>query len=440
MTRSTYLLAPLFVAVSSVYLFLEPGDDLFFEWGLIYCAQFLLYLGAALLLAKYGAGNLSLWIVTGIAVRVVLWFSDPVLETDFCRYLWDGRVLANGINPYLYAPLDPALDRIDVLYRTYINGSQFRTIYPPVSQVVFGLSHFVAPDSLLALKVFFTVFDLATGFLLVRWLKRRDLDPRWSLLYFLNPLVLKEIANSAHLDAIPMFLSFAALYLMSCPGRRRTVLAWVLLAFAVGSKWYPLVLVPFFLRLDGRRWRHSLLFAMLLVLVYLPFLDAGLHLLGGAMGFARYWVFNASVFQLTSALFDGLGQLFSQSSMAQQLLTNQWPAKLLLGVVFLLAVAWRVRRLENHNQLPAAALWTLGFLLIVSPVVDAWYVLWLLPLAALERHIPWLCFSFLVAAAYSWFYSREFAPAFRVIEYGVFFGLLYWWHRNQISKCRSVNS
>jgi hypothetical protein len=434
MKRSTYLLALMFVATSSAYLFLAPGEDLFFEWVLIYCAQFLLYLGAVLLLAKFGAGNLSLWVVTGIVVRVVLWFSDPVLETDFYRYLWDGRVQANGINPYLYAPLDPALDRIDVLYRAYINGSQFRTIYPPVAQYVFGLSHWVAPDSLLGLKIFFTIFDLATGFLLVRWLKRRDLDARWSLLYFLNPLVLKEIANSAHVDAIPMFLSFAAIYLMSRPGRRRSVLAWVLLALAVGSKWYPLVLVPFFLRLDGQRWRHSLVFAILLVVVYLPFLDAGLHLLDGTMGFARYWVFNASVFQLTSALFDGLGRFSQQSPMAQQLLTNQWPAKLLLGVVFLLAVGWRARRLENHHQLPAAALWALGLLLIVSPVVDAWYVLWLVPLASLERHLPWLCFSYLVAAAYAWFYSKELAPMFRTVEYGIFYGLLFWRHREQISK------
>jgi hypothetical protein len=440
MMRAAYPLAMLFVSVSSLYLHLEPGDGLFLDWGLIYSAQFLLYLGAALVLARYGVGSLPLWILAGIGARVILWFSDPVLETDFYRYLWDGRVLANGINPYLFAPLDPALDRIDVLYRTYINWSQFRTIYPPVSQCVFALCHWVAPDSLLALKVVFTAFDLAAGFLLVRWLKRRNIDPRWSLLYFLNPLVLKEVANSAHLDTIPMFLSFAAIYLMSRPARRRNLFAWVLLALAVGSKVYPLVLVPIFLRLDTHRWRNLLLFVGVLVVVYLPFLDAGTHLLGGTAGFARYWVFNASLFQVTTWLFDGFIRFFPESSMFQEFQANQWPAKLFLGIVFVLAVAWRTRRLSNHDQIPAAALWTLGLLLIASPVVDAWYVLWLLPLAVLERHVPWLCFSFLVAAAYAWFYSRELAPAFRLVEYGIFYALLFRWHRRQPDRPANLSN
>jgi hypothetical protein len=230
------------------------------------------------------------------------------------------------------------------------------------------------------------------------------------------------------MDALPMFLAFAAIYLMSRPDGRRTLLAWVILALAVGSKWYPLVLVPFFLRLDADRWRHLLLFVGILVFVYLPFLGAGPHLFGGTTSFARYWIFNASVFQLTNWLFDGSSHLVPA---VQDLQANQWPAKLLLGFLFLLAVMWRSRRLSSREQLPAASLWTLGLLLIVSPVVDAWYVLWLLPLAVVERHIPWLCFSFLVIAAYAWFYSEETAPFFRVAEYGIFYGLLLWWHRRQ---------
>jgi hypothetical protein len=75
-----------------------------------------------------------------------------VLESDFYRYLWDGHVLAQGINPYLYAPHDPALDGVDTLYRVYIGWAQFRTIYPPVAQYLFALSSLVAPGSLLALK------------------------------------------------------------------------------------------------------------------------------------------------------------------------------------------------------------------------------------------------------------------------------------------------
>ena len=41
----------------------------------------------------------------GLVIRVAMLFSVPVLEDDFNRYLWDGAVSGNGINPYVYSPL-----------------------------------------------------------------------------------------------------------------------------------------------------------------------------------------------------------------------------------------------------------------------------------------------------------------------------------------------
>ncbi|MGD8779206.1 MAG: hypothetical protein PVH88_09635 [Ignavibacteria bacterium] len=44
-------------------------------------------------------------IIFGLVVRIILTPTFPVLEDDFYRYLWDGAVTANGINPYEHAPL-----------------------------------------------------------------------------------------------------------------------------------------------------------------------------------------------------------------------------------------------------------------------------------------------------------------------------------------------
>ncbi|MGI9553793.1 MAG: hypothetical protein ACR2NC_02625, partial [Thermodesulfobacteriota bacterium] len=38
--------------------------------------------------------------IIGLLIRVITLFSIPVLEDDYFRYLWDGSVTANGINPY----------------------------------------------------------------------------------------------------------------------------------------------------------------------------------------------------------------------------------------------------------------------------------------------------------------------------------------------------
>lgn len=39
-----------------------------------------------------------------VGARVLLFDSNPIQEIDYARYLWDGAVLANGGNPYQYAP------------------------------------------------------------------------------------------------------------------------------------------------------------------------------------------------------------------------------------------------------------------------------------------------------------------------------------------------
>lgn len=95
-------------------------------------------------------------------------------DDDVWRYLWDGHVWAHGINPYLYAPGDPSLDSLadgesskladgravwsDI--RDNINYAGIPTIYPPLAQAVFRLSHSLAPGSVLVMKSLFMLFDL----------------------------------------------------------------------------------------------------------------------------------------------------------------------------------------------------------------------------------------------------------------------------------------
>jgi len=79
-------------------------------------------------------------ILVGILARITLLFSEPLLEDDYFRYMWDGRVFTNGINPYLYGPSDSALDHLDVDYRNKIGYKDVSTIYPPFTQFVFAIT------------------------------------------------------------------------------------------------------------------------------------------------------------------------------------------------------------------------------------------------------------------------------------------------------------
>lgn len=422
----------LFVVSTAGYFYATHRTHVF--WGLFvtYTLQFAIYGLLIRGIAKNPRFPLSLYLATAIIVRVVLLFSDPILENDHWRYLWDGRVFAHGINPYQFAPLDPALDFIGTDYRHNIGWSQFRTIYPPMAQFLFAGAHLLAPDSLVGLKIMLLIFDFLTGLVLLQWIREKGMDPRWSILYFLNPLVLKEIANSAHLDSIVVFFSFAAVYLFS--QRQKILLSWICLSIATATKLYPLCLLPFFIKLDPRWRRHLGYYCICLALMYVPFLSAGWNLLGGTQAYAKYWIFNAGIFQITTTALNFILQksdLFLKSPFLMEGLKNDYPAKLLLGLVFLICLLRFLKRLKKAEDLPKVCLWTLGLILLLSPVVDAWYVLWILPFACLTKEVPWLAFSYLVVMSYSWFFSKEFAPFFRLGEYAAFFSIYIWWVLHQ---------
>ena len=41
------------------------------------------------------------WIIgVGLAMRLAMFFSLPMMEDDWYRYLWDGAVTAHGLNPF----------------------------------------------------------------------------------------------------------------------------------------------------------------------------------------------------------------------------------------------------------------------------------------------------------------------------------------------------
>jgi hypothetical protein len=240
----------------------------------------------------------------GVLFRVTLLFSNSIEEVDLYRYLWDGAVCTQGVNPYRYTPQqvlaapDEATLPVDLARLVHLrDGSpemttilkrvhfgELPTIYPPVSQAVFAVCTWLTPPRaflplrMILMKAWFVAFDLATLVLVLRLLALARLPPGLSLIYAWCPLLIKEIANSGHLDALAFFLTTAAGYfalqVLFFPDRlrspRRTaVFAASLLALAAGSKLYPVVLVPLFAAglIRCRGWRFAALPALVFGLV-----------------------------------------------------------------------------------------------------------------------------------------------------------------------------
>lgn len=231
-------------------------------------------------------------------------YSWPILEIDVYRYLWDGNVTLSGVSPYRYSPAQvrsarpgpdlpadlaqlvrirddsPAVEMI----LSQVHYGELPTIYPPVSQAVFAGVAYLTPraagvlDRIVAMKAAFVLFDLATLSVVISLLRFTGKHVGWAVAYGWCPLVVKEIANTGHLDPVAVFLTTLALYFLvrlhrassiRQPVPRFGVTSAVVLALAVGAKLYPLVLAPLFVAgwLRSFGWRVTIALVLVLAAV-----------------------------------------------------------------------------------------------------------------------------------------------------------------------------
>ena len=300
--------------------------------------------------------RLVLW---AVVFRICGLAGGPFYEDDFYRYLWDAYRFATTGTPYGAAPEEFFVDAsVPVLFQGVLDGINYPelpTIYGPTTQLVFLLGYWVQPASVAALQAILIAVDLVTVALLLRLT-----TPANVLLYAWCPLVVKEIAFTAHPDGAGVCLLLAAIVLAR---DRRWRSAAVCLGLAAGAKTFGLLLAP--LVLARARLRYWILFAATLAALYGPFVLLGGTDLASLQVFAREWEFNSALFGLLASV------------------APRFEARLLLGCAFV--AFWGcynfVYARRGAHGIPRGD-WLYGALLVASPVINPWYLLWLLPFAA----------------------------------------------------------
>ncbi|HLE68740.1 MAG TPA: hypothetical protein VJH87_03585 [Vicinamibacteria bacterium] len=261
-------------------------DSTFPLYLALYLAMSLPWLAASCIAVRENSSRGSdTALVLGVAVilRAFFLLTDPVLSDDVFRYVWDGRVQHAGINPYLYAPDDlnlaPLRDALPEVYAG-INNKDIPTLYPPLMQLLFYAATAIS-SSLLWMKAFYTLFDIALIFALARLLTALGLSPLRALVYAWSPLPIVEIAGSGHNDVAAVFFLVAALWAFE----RRRELGSIALATASGlAKLAGFALLPFFWSFVKPRafWAIPLATA----LAVLPYASAGELALRGLREYA----------------------------------------------------------------------------------------------------------------------------------------------------------
>ncbi|MGE5179057.1 MAG: glycosyltransferase 87 family protein [Bacteroidota bacterium] len=321
-------------------------------------------------------------LVIGLVPRMLLIPTAPALSDDVYRYLWDGRLVAEGWNPFTRAPSDPALASLhDALYAK-LSHTGVPTIYPPVAQWLFAAGWLLGGTPLAWKGVLFALEALLVAGL-IALLRRRRLPPERLLLYYWNPLAVVECYGSGHVDLAAAAFLLPALALLESSGEgREATLRRVRGGLALGAsalvKLVPAAFIPALLR--RRAWVAAAAMILLCVALYLPFRGAGPMLWEGLRIYARNWEFNGPAYALLRPIFR----------------SGDAPRLLLAGAfaIATLAIAWRARTLSGAML----ATWT-AFLLL-SPTVYPWYLVPVVALLPLHPDAGLLLLSGTVALTY----------------------------------------
>jgi hypothetical protein len=336
-----------------------------------------LVLGTALVCRRYrlGPGFLVAVVLVAVAARLLLLSSHRYLSDDAYRYHWDGKVIAQGINPYKYAPEDPRLDSLKTvdMYR-HINHPDRITVYPPLAEAYFALAYQLSPESMTGFQILALLSELVAWLLLLWELGRRKLPKAWLLLAAWSPLIIYESYLPGHVDTLALpWLAFLLIAL----GRKWPLRLGLALAGTCLIKPIAVIFVPAIIWQLGLKdsLKTGLVFIAIVALCYLPFLTAGYGLVSSMWLMAKYWSFNGSLAAIAEAL---LPQAFARVLMAA-LLTD-----------LLIWSAWWGKDLRSRLILAAAAF------VVCTTTLFPWYLIFVFPLLVLRPDPALLALGILV--------------------------------------------
>ncbi|SRX75523.1 glycosyltransferase 87 family protein [Aequorivita antarctica] len=445
---------PLLFAVLSVAFYISFGYDLersdFIKLITLYSA---LFITAFLFIEKF---RLNFWFLAGLGIVFRLTFigSIPNLSQDFYRFLWDGRLLLQGVSPYLFTPdlstaLEVTVEQSQLLRDGMgaLNASHFSN-YPPINQLFFAVAALFAGKSILGsvivLRVSIILADVGILYFGKKILERLNIPIKNIFWYFLNPFIIIELTGNLHFEGMMLFFFLWALYLLF---KGKWLLAAVLIGVSISVKLIPLLFLPLFLkyfinkkdtaeiqqRFDtstslstGKLSVTSLFKFYIVVLVttavtFIPFISS--EFIQNFSSTIALWFqnfeFNASVYYIIRWIgFQIMGWNLIETV-----------GKILPVIVFLfvLGIAF-FRKNKTPQQLITAMLLAVSFYFLLSTTVHPWYIATPLLLSVFTKYKFPIVWSFMVVLSYSAYGKDGFDEKLWLValEYIIVIGVAVW--------------
>jgi len=326
---------------------------------------------------------------TALVFHLIGLLGMPLFEDDYFRYLWDAyHTVAYG-SPYGVAPseyfdFDGLGQFVPAAFHVILSGINYPdipTIYGPTFQYSFLLAYFMAPGEIWALQLIYSAVDMVLVAALLQLAR-----PTLVVLYAWSPLVFKEVILTAHPDGLAVCLLLIAVI---CSKRKIYNLMAISLAASLAAKVFAVLFIPFLLFKVPIK--SVLIFIISLIVLYLPLLifteASGTADLIGLGAMAKNWQFNSAFYGLLSGY------------VAPML------AKLFLGLALLVGFTvyfyqYHFSNKGRHKGRVIRGDLMMGAFLLCSPVINPWYLLWVLPFAVIHFNLTAWFASAVILMAY----------------------------------------
>ncbi len=324
-------------------------------------------------------------LLSGLLFRIILIPIEPIASDDVYRYIWDGKVQANGINPYAYAPIDTPLKQLhSEQLPSKINHPHLKTIYPPYSQWMFLIAYVIAGENVLGIKLLLLISESLTIIFLFITLKNFRIEEKYILIYALSPLPIIQFFIDAHVDGFGITLLAAFFYFLSA---NRLLYSYFALGLSIASKLITVMIYP--LLMKGRSIKNFLALIIVpsitVLLMYLPYSINGFPF-ESLLIFAQKWYSNGAVFTLFQKIFNDnlIARLFSFSFFFMSFIWLYFSKKEFKEKVFLIFILF----------------------FLFSPVVHPWYITWVVLITTIN--FRWSGVVFVSTISISNIYAMNF--------------------------------